>query len=286
MTYTIRRWLFAGIVVAQSLGAQGLYAQTLAETEAVQGRVQLEMERFVQDEMAAYFRGLGQPMPRNIGTQVHIALGNVSGQVKVVELNLAVTLTTDQPAELIRESRQNLARKLVDRGYRLERIDGIEDARPLAKLTVATADFPLEMLQANSSGEYAIFAAIILGLLASLVLLGALITAPWRKRRKPQIYHVASREPLAVTDHLPEISLHFEKQTEETMPSPGDDDIRDDPQLFASALDPETAALRQLPFEKILDLLVAADTPTRRDLMQRLELNPLLRRRLEQELMI
>lgn len=290
----------SGLALTLVLAAQGVQAQTPAETAAYQATLAEQMDAFVRERVAAYFKEVGLPPPEAVQVETHGAFtqtlegegGQAQGQVASVQL--AVTLTTDQPSAIVREVRQHLTRGLGEKGYRLEtaadQVVTVEpaDTRPLATLTVTTIEPAPSPLKLNETREYVTFGAILLLLVLSLILLFYLLVLPWRRRRRPlaAIVPEVTRTPQILPD-LPEIAVHMEAVKEAPPPPPSQ--VPPTPLTMPSPastpLDPETLALRQMPFEKVLDLLIAAGPAERRVMIDRLDLNPPLKRRLEKELL-
>lgn len=295
------RW---GALLLLGLWLQGAQAQTPAETASYQAALAQYMDGYVRERVVAFFREVNLLPPETVQVE---ALGAFSqslekpGEGQVAEVRLAVSLTTDQPSAVIRELRQSLARGLIEQGYRLDQAEagdavvseGSSDTRPSAVLTVTTVEPKPSPLKLNETREYLTFGAIILALLASLTALFHLLLLPWRGRRRRPVgalvadaARAASAEPImsAMAFELPEIPLDVAAEPA-VSPPPLVKASATEPAKSGADMDPDTLALRQMPFDKVLDLLVAAEPTVRRSIIDRLDLNPPLKRRLEKELL-
>lgn len=238
-------------------------------------RLAAELDGFARDQLEAYFLAHGLPRPTDIKTRTRAGFREEGGVVKVSEVDLAVELVTDQPSPVIREARQTVARALNASGYRLETLDGVVDSRPLALLTLSATEPEPGILKRNSTKEYLVFAAIVGGLAASLAMLLALLVRPFRRKRKVYVQQMARTladlQQAQQVDGLPDIPV-----VAMDLPPPPPPPLVEDP---------EAVALRQMPFDQVLDVLIAAEPARRKALIDRLDLNPPLRKRLEQELL-
>ncbi len=234
------------------------------------------MTELIKATVDGYFSQAGLVAPERVDVSAHGTYDERTKDPRLLSASLNVTMATDQQPAVIREARAQIARALVAQGFRFDTTEA--DGRPLAVLVVDAVPSSHLGNSGNGLREYATLFALAFGALFCLILAFYLLVRPFLRRR-----------PLAVPEFVEghDVAVHY------TGPAVEDEPI-DLPPVVAGAVDfkilsrSSREAVRrtfdQMPFDRAFSLLAATDPLTRKLLIDKLELNPPVRERLEREL--
>jgi len=157
-----------------------------------QHAVEAQMQELVRHTLVTFFKSAHHELPQHIDINTNSEFDLAKSEPTITHLALDVTLTSDLPAEVIREARQELVKTLASNGYRSDASQS--GSGPLMSLTidVQPVDHPEEH---SGPREYAIFAALIGGALTAAILAINLLRRglPGGQRRRQAHLHANNR---------------------------------------------------------------------------------------------
>jgi hypothetical protein len=181
------------LVLTFALTASQAHAVPQEALDGYQQAVATKMDELVRQTLDHYFKEVGQQPPEHIDVSSLANFDLSKPEPTITKVNLAVTLTSDLPPEVVRQARQELVRALKSIGYRTDPLEAGE--MPLVNFTIDSQ--PIDhSKEHNSLREYVVFAALVGGaLLFSVLAINMLIWGlfPRRggKKRRPR----SSRRP-------------------------------------------------------------------------------------------
>ena len=171
------------LAAAPPICAENAPATTEAPLAGYQEAVRSQMQELIRSTITDFFTHDGRASPEHIEVKSHAEFDLAQAEPQLRHLVLDVSMTSDQPAAVLREARLQIMRTLRGNGYRFE-----------AAATPAQAGMPQVKLNLEVHGverlehmtglrEYAILAALGGGCAAFFVLAIIVLVNPLRRRR-------------------------------------------------------------------------------------------------------
>jgi len=181
VSFVSPRHLSAAPVAAAGSNGGGV---TAPDDGVQQDAVQTRMTELVSSSIRAFFRKMNLPLPELIDVSTHATFDRATGLV--AQLDLKVTLTTDQMPAVVREARQELMRVLVAHKYRFDAAPvGAREAQPLVVLSLdAVPPQGQKNMDQPRLQNYLILGLMALGTLLGFALTLALLRRPFTADRR------------------------------------------------------------------------------------------------------
>jgi hypothetical protein len=268
----MRSLALAAALVAVSGPVRAASEQEVAE--AYRDQQAEQTEDLVRSSLAEYFQRIGLPPPDDVRVTTKADVVRAKGKLALRAVAIDVVLVTDHPASVVREARMQLARDLAARGFRFtvddeaapatDGVRGDDEIRPYAALKLeaeappaVTETWRVELKSAL------IFGCMVFAALSGFVLAFYMLLRPflvWRRERRRR-----RAEPVA--DATPVVAKREPSVDWSAVPA-------SEPQVN----------LAEMPFERALEYLKTLDVRTRQAVIDKLQLNASVRRRIEKEL--
>lgn len=223
----------------------------------------------------SFFAQAGLEPPEAIDVTVETVIDFAQKEPVLEEATVAVTMTTEHQPPVVREARAQVARSLAAQGFRFSA--DVDDQRPLATLKVGVVAPAHLEAEGREFKEYFTLAAIFVGFLATLSFTFYLVIRPFR-RKKARIQ--ARRLPQQPSVELPPLPGVEDPALDVPLPS----GVVDFKELAKASAAVVRRTFDQLPFDQAFAMLAAADPLTRTQVIDKLQLQPAVRERLEREL--
>jgi hypothetical protein len=179
--------LCLAFVLGHPLAAVAL-AQATTDATAQSGyqeAVRSQMQELVRSAIVDFFKQNGRDVPGQIDVKSRADFDLTKSEPRLRELALDVSMTSDQPAAVLREARQRIMRTLRGNGFRFEAASTPAEAlMPQVKLNLEVVGVERPE-QVNGVREYAILAALCAGFIAFAVVAILVVLQPLRRRRRP-----------------------------------------------------------------------------------------------------
>lgn len=256
-------------VVSLFLTAAPAYAKV--DPAAYKAQVEDGLKQLAKSSVESFFTQAGLEQPEQVDVTVDANIDFAQKEPVVEGADVAVTLTTEHLPPVIREARASVARALAAQGYRFSA--DVDDQRPLAALKVGVIAPAHLDAEGRAFKEYVTLGALFLGFIAALALTFYLLVRPFRRKKAKRLppRPVAPLEP----EHQPVVELP---------PLPESELQLDFKELAKASVAVVRKTFDQLPFDKAFAMLAAADPETRSTVIDKLQLQPAVRERLEREL--
>ncbi len=187
MTRSFLPALCLAFVLGRSVAA-GASEQATSDATAQSGyqeAVRSQMQELIRSAIADFFRQNGRDVPGQIDVKSRADFDLTQTEPRLRELALDVSMTSDQPAAVLREARQRIMRTLRGNGFRFEAASTPAEAlMPQVKLNLEVAGVERPE-QVNGVREYAILVALCAGFVAFAVVAILVVLQPLRRRHRP-----------------------------------------------------------------------------------------------------
>jgi len=187
MTKSFLPALCLAFVLGHPLAASASEQATTDATaqSGYQEAVRSQMQELIRSTIADFFRQNGRDVPGQIDVKSRADFDLTQTEPRLRELALDVSMTSDQPAAVLREARQRIMRTLRGNGFRFEAASTPAEAlMPQVKLNLEIAGVERPE-QVNGLREYAILAALCAGFVAFAMVAILVVLQPLRRRRRP-----------------------------------------------------------------------------------------------------
>ena len=190
----------ASLVLTFALTASQAHAVPQAALDGYQQAVATKMDELVRQTLDHYFKEVGQQPPDQIDVSSQATFDLSKTEPTITKVNLAVTLTSDLPPEVVRQARHEVVRALKSDGYRTD----VSEAGDMPLLNFTIDSQPIDhSKEHNSLREYVVFAALVGGallfsVLAINMLMWGLFPRRGSKRRRPRS---SRRSGIAAAQH-------------------------------------------------------------------------------------
>jgi len=218
------------LVAATPIFAENPPAAAVAPLAGYQEAVRSQMQELIRSTITDFFTHDGRATPEHIEVKSHAEFDLAQAEPQLRHLALDVSMTSDQPAAVLREARLQIMRTLRGNGYRFEAAaTPAQEGMPQVKLNLEVHG-AVRPEQVSGLREYAILAALGGGCAAFLVLAILVLVSPLRRRHGSRSSR-AERAPGVGLPPVPQGSMVFHAGAADLPPLNAGGYLQDKPQV-------------------------------------------------------